>query len=87
MKEDTNQIHEAKFHLLHYSPTKFGNSQIHTFFQSYILVPTCAVHEALILPKLERVLDRSMMALLLGLLRTDLLARDISAVTRVIDIL
>lgn len=55
--------------------------------QSYILVPTWAVHEALILPKLERVLDRSMMALLLGLLRTDLLARDISAVTRVIDIL
>lgn len=39
------------------------------------------------LPKLERVLDLSMMALLLGLLRTDLLASDISAVTRVIDIL
>lgn len=39
------------------------------------------------LPRLERVLDRSMMALLLGLLRTDLLASDISAVTRVIDIL
>lgn len=38
-------------------------------------------------PKLERVLDLSMMALLLGLLRTDLLASDISAVTRVIDIL
>lgn len=39
------------------------------------------------LPKLERVLDLSMMALLLGLLRTDLLASDMSAVTRVIDIL
>lgn len=39
------------------------------------------------LPKLERVLDLSMMALLLGLLRTDLLANDISAVTCVIDIL
>lgn len=38
-------------------------------------------------PKLERVLDLSMMALLLGLLRTDLLASDISAVTRVIVIL
>lgn len=32
-------------------------------------------------------LDRSIMALLLGLLRTDLLANDISAVTRVIEIL
>lgn len=39
------------------------------------------------LPKLERVLDLSMMALLLGLLRTDLLAKEMSAVTRVIDIL
>lgn len=39
------------------------------------------------LPRLERVLDRSIMALLLGLLRTDLLANDISAVTRVIEIL
>ena len=39
------------------------------------------------LPKLERVLDLSMMALLLGLLRTERLAKDISAVTRVIDIL
>lgn len=39
------------------------------------------------IPRLERVLDRSMMALLLGLLRTDLLASDMSAVTRVIDIL
>lgn len=39
------------------------------------------------LPRLDRVLDLSMMALLLGLLRTDLLANDISAVTRVIDIL
>lgn len=84
MKEDTNQIHEAKFHLSHYSPTKL---EIARHQQSYILVPTWEVHESLILPKLERVLDRSMMALLLGLLRTDLLARDISAVTRVIDIL
>lgn len=38
-------------------------------------------------PKLERVLDLSIMARLLGLLRTDLLASDISAVTRVIVIL
>lgn len=35
-------------------------------------------------PKLERVLDRSMMGLLF---RTDLLAKDRSAVTRVIEIL
>ena len=39
------------------------------------------------LPRLERVLDRSMMALLLGLFSTDLLAKDMSAVTRVMDIL
>lgn len=39
------------------------------------------------LPKLERVFERSMMACLLGLLRTERLAREISAVTRVIDIL
>lgn len=38
-------------------------------------------------PRLERVLERSMMACLLGLLRTERLAREISAVTRVIDIL
>lgn len=39
------------------------------------------------LPRLERVLDLSMMALLLGLFSTDLLANDISAVTLVMDIL
>lgn len=39
------------------------------------------------LPRLERVLDLSMMARLLGLLSTDLLANDISAVTLVMDIL
>lgn len=39
------------------------------------------------LPRLERVLDLSMMALLLGLLSTDLLANDMSAVTLVMDIL
>lgn len=38
-------------------------------------------------PKLERVLERSMMACLLGLFRTERLAREMSAVTRVIDIL
>lgn len=40
-----------------------------------------------ILPKLERVFERSIIALLLGLFRTDLLAREMSAVTLVIDIL
>lgn len=40
-----------------------------------------------VLPKLDRVFDRSIIALLLGLFRTDLLAREMSAVTRVIDIL
>lgn len=43
--------------------------------------------EEAFLPRLERVLDLSIMALLLGLFRTDLLASDISAVTRVIEIL
>lgn len=39
------------------------------------------------IPRLERVLERSMMACLLGLFRTERLAREMSAVTRVIDIL
>lgn len=39
------------------------------------------------LPKLDRVFERSIIALLLGLFRTDLLAREMSAVTLVIDIL
>lgn len=39
------------------------------------------------LPKLDRVLERSMMACLLGLFRTERLASEMSAVTRVIDIL
>lgn len=38
-------------------------------------------------PRLERVLERSMMVCLLGLLRTERLAREMSAVTRVMDIL
>lgn len=38
-------------------------------------------------PKLDLVFDRSIIALLLGLFRTDLLAREMSAVTLVIDIL
>jgi hypothetical protein len=38
-------------------------------------------------PRLERVLERSMMMCLLGLLRTERLAREMSAVTRVIEIL
>lgn len=40
-----------------------------------------------ILPKLDLVFDLSIIALLLGLLRTDLFAREMSAVTLVIDIL
>lgn len=39
------------------------------------------------LPRLERVLERSMMVCLLGLLRTERLAKEMSAVTRVMDIL
>lgn len=39
------------------------------------------------IPRFERVLERSMMACLLGLFRTERLAREMSAVTRVIDIL
>lgn len=38
-------------------------------------------------PRLERVLERSMMVCLLGLLRTERLAKEMSAVTRVMDIL
>lgn len=39
------------------------------------------------LPKLERVLERSMMVCLLGLFRTERLASEMSAVTRVMEIL
>lgn len=39
------------------------------------------------LPRLERVLERSMMVCLLGLLSTERLAREMSAVTRVMEIL
>lgn len=46
-----------------------------------------AVTSSTNLPKLERVLERSMMACLLGLFKTERLAREMSAVTRVIDIL
>lgn len=42
---------------------------------------------ASVLPKLDLVFDRSIIALLLGLFSTDLLAREMSAVTLVIDIL
>lgn len=42
---------------------------------------------ARVLPKLDLVFDRSIIALLLGLFSTDLLAREMSAVTLVIDIL
>lgn len=38
-------------------------------------------------PRLERVLERSMIMCLLGLLRTERLAREMSAVTRVMEIL
>lgn len=39
------------------------------------------------LPKLDLVLDRSIIACLLGLFNTERLASEMSAVTRVIDIL
>lgn len=47
-------------------------------------LPACL---AAVLPRLERVLERSMMVCLLGLLRTERLAKEMSAVTRVMDIL
>lgn len=54
-------------------------------------LPNCAscarIWCADILPKLDLVFDLSIIALLLGLLRTDLFAREMSAVTLVIDIL
>lgn len=62
------------------------DTKYHTFCQKRYRCQGCIHHDGKI-PRLERVLDRSMMALLLGLLRTDLLASDMSAVTRVIDIL
>lgn len=51
------------------------------------MLPGIAVISSLHLPKFERVLERSMIACLLGLFRTERLAREMSAVTRVIDIL
>lgn len=46
-----------------------------------------AVEFSSVSPRLERVLERSMMVCLLGLLRTERLAKEMSAVTRVMDIL
>lgn len=51
------------------------------------MFPGIAVISSPSVPKFERVLERSMMACLLGLFRTERLAREMSAVTRVIDIL
>lgn len=51
------------------------------------MFPGNAVMSSLNVPKFERVLERSMMACLLGLFKTERLAREMSAVTRVIDIL
>lgn len=51
------------------------------------MFPGIAAISSLYVPKFERVLERSMMACLLGLFRTERLAREMSAVTRVIDIL
>lgn len=51
------------------------------------MFPGIAVISSTNVPKFERVLERSMMACLLGLFRTERLAREMSAVTRVIDIL
>lgn len=58
-----------------------SNTQVQ--YVSYTHTLTTHMH----LPRLERVLERSMMACLLGLFKTDRLAREMSAVTRVIDIL
>lgn len=51
------------------------------------MFPGIAVISSTYVPKFERVFERSMMACLLGLFRTERLAREMSAVTRVIDIL
>lgn len=51
------------------------------------MFPGNAVMSSPNVPKFERVLERSMMACLLGLFKTERLAREMSAVTRVIDIL
>lgn len=47
----------------------------------------CGIFLLSCIPKLERVLDRSIKAFFPGLLRTDRFAREMSAVTRVIVIL
>lgn len=59
----------------------------HTYTVHKLYKHTLITHTHTHLPRLERVLDRSMMACLLGLFKTDRLAREMSAVTRVIDIL
>lgn len=52
-----------------------------------LIIVTLGELKCSVLPRLERVLERSMMVCLLGLLRTERLAREMSAVTRVMDIL
>lgn len=67
------------FHIS-WSPWKHYESK-HQMFPGITVISSTNV------PKFERVLERSMMACLLGLFRTERLAREMSAVTRVIDIL
>lgn len=69
-----------------------------SFYPALCLVKSCLndvylfsgfsfIKRSLSSPRLERVLERSIMVCLLGLLRTERLAREMSAVTRVMDIL
>lgn len=66
---------------------KMGKLERHSQMQHVSPRSESTVPHLNILPKLDRVFERSIIALLLGLFRTDLLAREMSAVTLVIDIL
>lgn len=57
-------------------------------YEYYTTLPISGYyHYIYYLPKLDLVLDRSIIACLLGLFNTERLASEMSAVTRVIDIL
>lgn len=68
------------------------HSREKAIFSLHVWIESTALYSHLLdsiiyLPKLDLVLDRSIIACLLGLFNTERLASEMSAVTRVIDIL
>lgn len=83
--ERLNVCQLSDFHRIFLTKLTKEDEQLTSGFSSSDLV--LRQLKRVVLPRLERVLERSMMVCLLGLLRTERLAKEMSAVTRVMDIL